>query len=357
MKTFKKALSVFLAAMMALSVFCVCASATTDSVSVNMLCYNVAGLPDINAILKKDNAKDVDSNQAQLGAQLGASDYDVIAVQEDFGYHSSLVKGMDAYPYKTIHTGGIPGGDGMNIFSKTPIYNEKRTTWNMAYGVINDGADELTPKGILYAVLDLGNGIYVDFYNIHADAYDDVGSQKAREDNFKQLAAMINSRKTDRPVIVTGDFNTSSHIDNGPGFDEYMIEECGLKDAWTELYNDGNYEDYSKWAAQYGGGFNYWGKWDSVEKFLYKDGGGVHVSADSFEYLTFRNSDGDSISDHNAASAKISFTKTADFVENTEKLTVTKENKFNAFIKKISVIMSDLTKIFAHIDDLIAFLK
>lgn len=355
MKTFKKVLSVFIAAVMAISVFGICAAAEAESVSTKMLCYNVAGLPDINAILKKDNAKDVESNQAQLGTQLGASDYDVIAVQEDFGYHAALIKDMSAYPYKTIHTGGIPGGDGVNIFSKTPIYNEKRTTWNMAYGVINDGADELTPKGIVYAVIDLGNGIYVDFYNIHADAYDDEGSQKAREDNLKQLAAMINARKVDRPVIVTGDFNTSSHLNNGPGFNEYMIEECGLKDAWTELYNNGNYEDYSKWAAQYVG--YYWGIWDSVEKFLYKDGGGVHVSAESFEYLTFRNSNGESISDHNAASAKITFTKTADFVENTENLSVTKENKFVAFIKKISVIVKDLAKIFANFDDLLAYLK
>lgn len=93
---------------MAISVFGICAAALDESVSVHMLCYNVAGLPDINAILGRDGAKDVEGNQAQLGAQLNESSYDVIAVQEDFGYHSSLVKGMTAYPYKTNHTGGIP---------------------------------------------------------------------------------------------------------------------------------------------------------------------------------------------------------------------------------------------------------
>lgn len=354
MKSLKKALSVLLAIVMTISVFAFCASAE-DGVSVSMLCYNVAGLPDLNAILKKDNAKDVEGNQTQLGALLNESKYDVIAVQEDFGYHSALVKGMTAYPYKTIHTGGIPGGDGLNVFSKTPIYNETRTTWNKAYGVINDGADELTPKGILYTVLDMGNGIYVDFYNIHADAYDDAGSQAAREDNMKQLSQLINARKTDRPVIVTGDFNTSSHLNNGPGFDEYLIEACGLKDAWTELYNDGNYEDYEKWYATYGS--VYWGIWDSVEKFLYKDGGGVHVDAEAFEYVNFTNANGASISDHRAASVNFTFTKTADFVENTESLRVTQENILAAFFKKIGVIFSDLTKIFAHINDLIAFLK
>lgn len=355
MKKLQKVLAVFLTVVLIASSVAVLASAADESVSVKMLCYNVAGLPDINAILGKAGAKDVPDNQLQLGKQLNDSAYDIIATQEDFGYHDSLIKNMQAYPYKTVHTGGVPGGDGLNVFSKFPVYNEKRTTWNSAYGVINDGADELTPKGILYTVLDLGGGIYIDFYNIHADAYDDIGSQKAREDNLRQLAALINSRKTDRPVIVTGDFNTSAHLNNGPGFTEYMIEECGLKDAWIELYNNGDYADFSQWQAEYGG--YYWGKWDSVEKFLYKDGGGIHVDADDFGYVTFLNSAGASISDHNGASVSFTFTKTADFSENTEKLSVVKSHGIDAFFKKIIVIFKDLGKILTHINELTSYLK
>lgn len=243
----------------------------------------------------------------------------------------------------------------MNVFSKTPIYNEKRTTWDEAYGVIKEGADELTPKGIVYTVLDVGNGIFVDFYNMHADAFDGAGSVAARKDNMRQLSKIINSRKVDRPVIVTGDFNTSSHLNDGSSINEHLIKDCGLKDAWTELYNDGDYENFSKWYDQYGG--NYWGIWDSVEKFLYKDGGGVHIDVSDFKYINFTNSGGESISDHRAADIKVTFTKTESFVQNTEKLSVTKPNSFIAFFKKIIVIISDLSKIFDNFDDLIEYLK
>ena len=60
-----------------------------------------------------------------------------------------------------------------------PIYNEKRVTWNEACGILTDGSDELTPKGFVYTVIDIGNGIYVDFYNLHADAYGGAGSVAA----------------------------------------------------------------------------------------------------------------------------------------------------------------------------------
>ena len=153
----------------------------------------------------------------------------------------TLTYGDLTVPY---HSSGIPGGDGMNVFSKYPIYNAERTPWDMTYGVIKEGADELTPKGILYSVIDLGDGLYVDFYVIHADAFDGEGSRAARNDNFRQLAELIASKGSTRPVIVTGDFNTSSHLDQGAEFTRIMITEGGFKDAWTELYNGGNYTDY-----------------------------------------------------------------------------------------------------------------
>jgi hypothetical protein len=72
---------------------------------------------------------------------------------------------MSGFNYATNHTGGIPGGDGLNIFTKNmPIHNETRVPWKVASGILSDGSDELTPKGFVYAVIDVGNGIYVDFF-------------------------------------------------------------------------------------------------------------------------------------------------------------------------------------------------
>ena len=349
-----------------LCVLCLCLScavggyaAQDGEKTVSMLCYNVAGLPNIDYLLGKETGVDVMENQKQLGVQLNESAYDVIAVQEDFNFHALLAQGLTSYPHKTNHTGGVPGGDGLNVFARVPVYNETRTTWEQLYGIIDDGADEMTPKGILYTVLDFGNGILVDLYDIHADAYGDAGSCAARRDNFRQLAEAIQKRGTDRPVIVTGDFNASIHQGNyDDGLYETLYEGCGLKDAWVELHNGGDYKNFDYWEETVGGGWpNYWGVWDSLEKFLYRDGGGVHIEATSFDYTDFLNSDGASISDHKAAEATFTLTKTGDYNESDTALTVTSAPKKHEFIlKKLLAVLIDLIRVISHFDELKVYL-
>ncbi len=359
MKRWKKAILYFLCAACALLPCALGAAAEGESKTVSLLCYNVAGLPNLDALTGKPDAPNVAMNQTLLGRQLDKSAYDAIAVQEDFNYHWYLEDELKSYAYKTNHTGGVPGGDGLNVFSRVPVYNETRTTWDKLYGVIDDGADEMTPKGILYTVLDFGDGILVDLYNIHADAYGDAGSCAARRDNFRQLAEAIQKRGTDRPVIVTGDFNASIHQgDHDDGLYELLYVGCGLKDAWVELHNGGNYENFDEWEASVGGGWpNYWGVWDSLEKFLYRDGGGVRLEATAFAYKEFQNNDGVSISDHKAAEATFTFTKTEDFAESEATLTVTPAPKKHEFIlKKLFYILLDLIKGLAHLDEVKAYL-
>ena len=357
MKQLKKTLVYLLCALCVL-LPCAIGVAAEGGKTVSVLCYNVAGLPNIDDLLGKPEAAHLTTNQTLLGRQLNGSAYDVIAVQEDFNYHRYLANGLESYPYKTNHTGGVPGGDGLNVFSRVPVYNETRTTWEQLYGVIDDGADEMTPKGILYTVLDFGDGILVDLYDIHADAYGDEGSCAARRDNFRQLAEAIQQRGTDRPVIVTGDFNASIHQGNDDGLYETLYASCGMKDAWVELHNGGDYENFDYWEETVGGGWpNYWGVWDSLEKFLYRDGGGIHVEAQSFGYTDFLNDAGQSISDHKAAEVTFTFTKTDDYTASDEALSVTPAPKKHEFIlKKLIIILLDLLKGIAHWDEAKAYL-
>ncbi len=349
MKNLKKFCALFLALLMLCSLFSV-ASFAEEKKTLSLLSYNVAGLPDFKALVGKGD-KNVRKNQKNIGKILNAGGYDVVAVQEDFGYHDSLKKELSSFSYQTIHTGGVPGGDGMNFYSKYPLYNEQRTAWNKTYGVLDHGADEMTPKGILYCVLDLGDGVLVDFYDIHADAYGDEGSKEARRDNFRQLSEMINSRGTDRPVIVTGDFNIAFHYGaNDDGLYEYLKEGCGLKDSWVELHNNGDYKDFSECVKKYGG--NYWGVWESVEKFLYRDGGGVSLVPTESEYKFLRAEDGTELSDHATLSTVFEVTKTDGFKESKIELKVGTRNKFDDFIKKVFLIFTDFFKALAHIDEL-----
>ena len=310
----KKVLAVLLSVLLLGSSFAVAASAaaTGDSGSFSALCYNVAGLPDVSFVTGEE-ARDVPANQTTIGKFVSEQKYDIFAVQEDFGYHDILVKALPDYKYKTSHHGGVPVGDGTNTFTRTfPMYDEAHIVWNQLYGIADDGADEFSQKGITYTCIEIAKGVYVDFYNLHADAYGDAGSLAARQDNFRQLAALINSRSVNRPVIVTGDFNAFVYQD-ASGLKETLVDGAGLKDAWVELYNGGNYDDCEAFLAEYGESWtNKWGVWDSVERFMYKDGEGVSLTCDSFRYVDVKNSDGKSCSDHMAAEATFSYAVTGE---------------------------------------------
>lgn len=305
--------------------------------------FNVAGLP-----FAALSGTDVAANQSFAAGYLSENDFDIVAVQEDFGFHKQLVAGLNGFNYMTNHTGNIPGGDGLNIFTANmPVYNETRVTWNDACGILTDGSDELTAKGFMYTVIDIGNGIYVDFYNLHADAYGGAGSVAARTSQYKQLAEFIKARsaENDRPVIVTGDFNNHLHSqeDNAALYNTLYVE-CGLKDAWVEYHNNGDYFNMSDW---YKTGLSAWGNWDSVERFMYKAGGGVDLVVSDFRYVEVCDDNGTVISDHSSAECDFTVIKTSDFVENTQELKTVKSsgnilNSIRWFFKALMLILSDI---------------
>ncbi|MBE6615760.1 MAG: hypothetical protein E7631_10710 [Ruminococcaceae bacterium] len=322
------------------------AEKTDEKLEISILNYNVAGLPKLFG----NAAADVEANQRAIGQILAGSEYDIIAVQEDFGYHKALAAGLTGYPYTTNHSGGVPGGDGMNIWAKYPLYNETREAWEEAYGIIEDGADEMTPKGILYTVVDLGDGVYLDFYDIHADAYGDEGSAAARRAQYLQLAEMIEEKSEGRPVIVTGDFNISLHHGDSCGLWENFMEPLGLRDVWIELYNNGNYTDFSAWADS-------GEEWDSIEKFLYRSGGGVEIDPLSFAYTYIFGEDEVSLSDHPAAEASFTVTKAESFEPYTDTLEVTKDRWLPKAWQIFTTVLADLGKLITHLDDLIEYLQ
>ena len=312
--------------------------------TVKTVNFNVAGLP--FAALSGVN---VGANQNVAGQYLSSNGFDIVAVQEDFGYHNDLVAGMNGFNSATIHMGNIPGGDGLNVFTKNmPIYNETRVAWNESSGILSDGSDALTPKGFVYTVIDIGNGIYVDFYNLHADAYGGAGSIAARSSQLRQLADFIKARsaENDRPVIITGDFNNymHTHEDNGALYKALCVE-LGFKDAWVEHHNNGDYFNMYDWHMTK---LPAWGNWDSVERFMYKSGGGVDLMVEDFRFVSVKDAAGETVSDHAAAECDFTFIKTEEFKENTEELQVvtTTPNTFlyrvKWFFKALAMILSDL---------------
>ena len=350
MKKLRSILAVVLCLIMAMSVLSVSASANEPK-TLKILSYNVAGLPiDIDVHLK----------QAAIGKYINNNDYDIVAVQEDFTFHSYLAEQATNYTFKTNHTGSIPWGDGLNIFSKTKIYEEYREEWDKLSGVLDGGSDELTPKGFLYSIIELEDGVYLDFYVIHADAYGDPGSVEARTDNFRQLAEHINSRKTDRPVIVVGDFNAFLHtkiVGDDTGLTPYMIEGAGMKDAWVECHNGGDYNDFSYYTDKYGFGYNATcGVFDSIERAMYKNGGGVELEISKLTYDIVEYDGLTELSDHPALNLEFTYTKTADFKENEDDLDVKQENKTENIFRRIYYFFVDIIKLLTNWDALMGLL-
>ncbi len=349
---FKKAVCLLMAVMVLSVAVPVAAQAKeTPGGTLNVMTYNVAGLPDINYLLHREGGVDVAAKMTAMGKLLNASGCDIIATQEDFNYNKNLRNELDAYKFKTPHMGGIPFADGMNVYSKYPIYNMKRIKWESASGVISGGADELTPKGILYCLVDLGNGVFLDFYDIHADAYGDEGSIIARKDNMRQLAELINSRKNDRPVIVVGDTNSSFFLEYSSFIYKNLVTQTGLKDAWVEFKHDGNYTvDPNEFDVPY------WGNWDSVDRLLYKDGGGVDLEISSFEYKGFMDASGNNFSDHSAAIVGVSYT-VENPVANTEKLTEPSQSLFQTLKYIVVGYFHALSLIIPSIKEAIEYVK
>ena len=118
---------------------------------LTIISSNVAGLP-IPSKFDKDG-KVVPKTQKIMGEMLNNSGIDIICVQEDFQYHSILAKQMTNYPYQTYTSGGVPVGDGLNIFSKYPIYNIERVEWEAYNGILDAANDGLLPRASLNAQL------------------------------------------------------------------------------------------------------------------------------------------------------------------------------------------------------------
>lgn len=289
MKRQKSAVACFVLCLLLLQGMISAAAADTDvdwTSELTVLCSNVGGLP--IPVLFSPGHKFVPRTQIVLGKMLNDSGADVICVQEDFQYHDLLAKQMTAYPYQTYTSGGIPAGDGLNVFSKYPIYNVTRVAWEEFYGILKYDNDGLTPKGFLHCTVD-ADGILIDLYNIHTDASRALEDQLAKRAQFLQLNAYIAAHSQGRPVLITGDFNCTLHTYLYAEFYKTMLDGTGFRDGWVEVVNGGNYlqgDDAQTLIDAYNAQYNntFWGLWDSYERLLYRDGDGLSITATDFRY-------------------------------------------------------------------------
>jgi len=173
--------------------------------------YNVAGLPEglsgSNPVV----------NIPQISPLLNS--YDLVLAQEDFWYHAELAS-QASHPYQSEPMWEEPTfenmGDGLNRFSIFPFSEHRRETWEVCYGITDNGADCMTTKGFSAARHELREGVYIDVYNLHMDASGDEEDQLARAAQTEQLLIEIAARSSGNAIIVAGDTNLKNDRPDRP---------------------------------------------------------------------------------------------------------------------------------------------
>jgi endonuclease/exonuclease/phosphatase family metal-dependent hydrolase len=216
--------SVVVSCLLASAAFAAPAAFLGQSGSLEVLTYNVAGLPE--GISRSHPL----ANLPRIGELLNR--YDITLVQEDFAYPLELRRHI-RLPHASAPfvRSGLDFGDGLSQFARLPFSEYGRETWASCHGIVDSFFDCLTPKGFTFARQSLGGGAVVHTYNLHMDAGWSDEDRAAREAQVAQLVAAIGRRSAGQALIVGGDTNILRR-------ERHLLERLkrtlGLSDACAE---------------------------------------------------------------------------------------------------------------------------
>ena len=261
------------------------AAASAASGSFSSLTYNIAGLPQGLSSAPSDREPSTEVISCYVNP------FDMVHVQEDFNYHAALYDTCDSHPYRSPTSGGAGIGSGLNTMSRFPYDDWDRVTWNDRNGV-----DALTPKGFTMARVRLQEGVFVDIYNLHAQAQTADADLAARRKNILQLIGYIESVSAGRAVIVMGDTNTR-YTRSGDNIWEMLNR--GFTDVWVQRFRGGSVPVAGASDLTCGGQPYTGYDCEIVDKVLFRGNG--YVTLDSTDYVVrtdAKNSAGQDLSDH-----------------------------------------------------------
>ena len=266
-----------------------------DKGKFSVLTYNIAGLPQIISSAKTERAESI----ADIGQKL--NQYDIVHVQEDFNYNDNLYENGNLHPFRSSTKGGVPFGDGLNTLSKYPVTDIRRIPWEAC-----TGADCLTPKGFSYSRIEVAKNVFIDFYNVHANAFNHLEAAAARRQNIQQLSAYIKAHSFGNAVVVMGDLN--AHYSFSYDNIRELLAENHLEDSWIFLKHNGNFpisvmqlpdNDILKLDDQS----------ETIDKILYRSSSQIQLNPSDYnlEKYLFTNLKGMPLSDHNPVSVTFSW--------------------------------------------------
>jgi hypothetical protein len=261
-----------------------CKKCENEEVTLDVLAYNVAGLP------AQISSSKPDLYTSSISPLL--NEYNLVHLQEDFCYHDSILL-FNNHPYRTETTGCVPGGDGLNTLSDFPIENIYREKW---YHCTN--ADCFTPKGFSFSQITI-MGEKVDCYNIHCNAGSSVAAMSARRGNVEQICRYIGLNSADRPALIFGDFNCR-YTREGDSIRAFL--DLGFKDVWVELVRGGEVPPVSATALTACDPDRSVADCEKVDKVFYRSGGSLSITPVTYKLddsrYYFQGNDTMPLSDH-----------------------------------------------------------
>ncbi|KAL2840380.1 Endonuclease/exonuclease/phosphatase [Aspergillus pseudodeflectus] len=274
--------------------------------SLSVLSLNVAGLPEI--INGNDVPGDKTTNTEIIGERFVEYGYDIVQVQEDFNYHAALYR-TATYPYRTSTSGGVPFGSGLNTLANYPWIDFERVKWDVCENA--SGADCLTPKGFTVMRVRVDEGVYLDVYNLHADAGSEEADISARAANLQQVSDYITTNSVGNAVLVLGDTN-ARYTRVGDGIRIFHTQN-ELINPWVELILDG-VEPVEGADAVVCGNPTTSQTCETVDKIFYRGSRALALRATSWSYEDekFLNN-GSILSDHNPISSTFAWSRSGQF--------------------------------------------
>lgn len=252
------------------------------------LTYNVHGLP---AAITGD---DTPGRMAAIAPLLNA--FDLVGLQEDFDEqnHDTLtadsthdVRLRFAEPLEARFY-----GSGLSILSRFELLDHQHHHYTACNGRFDSASDCLASKGFQVARIRLSPGVELDVYNSHLEAGNSAEDDVVRSSHVDEILDVMTTYSAGRALIFLADTNLHADQPTDATHLRRLEQTAGLLDACETVS-----------CPEPG----------RIDRIMYRDSDSVSLEISTWQVeAAFFDSDGTPLSDHDAISATINWSRRED---------------------------------------------
>ena len=226
-----------------------------ESNSFSAVALNVDGLPNKILTITLNEDGPGEAGTGKISQYLASKNYDFIGCSEDFNYNGTLM-GQLSSNYScgatraTLSASGLSlsmlvngfrfDTDGLNLIWRNSTCSAANESWTQWNSMKETDGNQYVKKGYRHYDMTI-DGQTFDVYILHMDA-GDTNATASREDQWRQLAAAINSADATRPKLIIGDTNSRwTREDITANFMNQLNANLTASDVWVEFCLNGIY--------------------------------------------------------------------------------------------------------------------